>query len=608
MTVDEVRTKYIEFFKKSPRNHKEISPAPLVPVDDPSTLFTSSGMQQLVPYLLGESHPEGKRLVDSQPVFRAAGYNDDIEEVGDNRHLTYFEMLGNWSLGDYFKKEQLSWFYKFVTSELKLPKDRLQVSVFEGAKGVPKDVESAEIWKKIGIPEKRIVYYGVDKNWWSRSGPPDIMPAGEIGGPDSEMFYEFPDVEHSPKYGKECHPNCDCGRFLELGNSVFIQYRKKKDGSLEELPHKNVDFGGGLERFAAAIFRTPDLFQTDLFLPTIQIINEHIEIPYGDSDEKDKSIRIVADHLRGSVALISEGVIPSNKMQGYILRRLIRRSVFHFSLLKPETDSETLVRVAEGYKDMSESVSKNWNNICKILSEEGNRFSAALSRGMAKLSKALEKKVTINGKFAFDLYQTEGFPLELTLEVLKQNKIELSESDRKQFKQEFEKHRSLSRKTSAGVFRGGLADSSKEVTKLHTATHLLHASLRKVLGKTVEQKGSNVTAERLRFDFSNPDKLTDVQINKVEEIVNDQVSEDLSVICETKAYKQALDEGALAFFGERYKEKVKVYTIGKSKDDWFSKEVCGGPHVKSTSEIGRVRIKRQQKLGSGIIRLYATVE
>lgn len=604
MKADEIRKKYIKFFKDPPRNHKEIKPAPLVPENDPTTLFTSSGMQQLVPYLMGEPYPEGKRLVNSQPCFRS----QDIEEIGDNRHTTFFEMLGNWSLGDYFKEEQLAWFWDFLTKELGLPREKLYVTVFEGFDRIPKDEESARIWKRLGVAEDHIFYYGIDKNWWSRSGTPDKMPAGEIGGPDSEVFFDF-GTPHDVKLGRDCHPNCDCGRFLEIGNSVFIQYKKQKNGTLSALPQKNVDFGGGLERLVAAVNNNPDIFQIDLFKPAIRKIEEQTGVVYGDNREKDRSFRIVADHLRASVMLMNEGVAPGNKLQAYVLRRLIRRSVFHLQKITQEIDStRTLLDIASTYKTSYPFLKGNWEAVTSMLNEEVAKFNKALERGLRKLQVYLAKGQKVDGKFAFDLYQTEGFPLELTIEILKEEGQSLDKVGEEVFKKEFERHKELSRAGSLALFKGGLADSSRQTIRLHTATHLLHAALRRVLGDHVEQKGSNITRERLRFDFSHPQKLTDEELSRVEELINKVVDKDLPVTSETKSFKEAVKEGALAFFKERYGEKVKVYTIGDPRAGWFSKEVCGGPHVSRTKEVGHVKIIKQEKIGSGLVRIYATFD
>jgi alanyl-tRNA synthetase len=597
MTTKEIRQKYIEFFKK--RDHKEITPSPLVLENDPTTLFTSAGMQQLTPYLKGEKHPLGKKLVDIQPSIRM----QDLDEVADNRHFSFFEMLGNWSLGDYFKAEQLPWIWEFFTKEIGFDSEKLYVSVFEGGSGVSKDAESLEIWKKIGVPDERIFFYGEEKNWWSNSGTPDQMLPGDIGGPDSEVFYEL-GVPHDPKYGKFCHPNCECGKFLEIGNSVFIQYEKKKDGKLAELPQKNVDFGGGLERIAAATINDSDVFHIDLFSGVIKQIEEEVRSNYNADPQKDKSFRIIADHIRASVNMLAEGVVPSNKLHGYALRRLIRRAMFHFHLLGSGISGGAISHVAESLRKEYSSVDKNWAFIEENLNAEATRFESALKRGLAKLTKAVNEGVKVDGKFAFDLYQTEGFPLELTMEILKQNGMEFTPVEKNSFEAEFEKHKENSRSMSAGIFKGGLESKSDEtITKLHTTTHLLHAALRQVLGEHVSQKGSHITAERLRFDFSHKEKLTEGQLKDVEDLINDQITNKLPVSFEEMSLKDAVDSGALHFFAEKYGDNVKVYSIGS-----FSKEVCGGPHVDNTGEIGSVRIIKQEKIGSGIVRIYAALQ
>lgn len=560
MTTDEIRSAYLKFFKD--KGHAIIPAAPLVPPNDPTTLFTSSGMQQLVPYLKGEPHPMGKRLVDAQPCFRS----EDIDEVGDNRHTTFFEMLGNWSLGDYFKTEQLDWFWEFLTKILKLNKDRLYVTVFEGGSGVPKDEESFNIWKKIGLPESHIFYYPAEKNWWSRSGTPDKMPAGEIGGPDSEVFYEFNEVRHDPKFGKTCHSNCDCGRFLEIGNSVFMQYEKQADGSFKPLPKQNVDFGGGLERLAAACQNTPDIFQIDIFKPLMQAI-------------KTKSLadsRLIADHLRAATAMLNERVLPSNKKQGYVLRRLIRRAAIKLENPQTLTDYLGLLKTT--------TVSR------QILSEEITKFSRCLKEGL----KILYKAKKIDETLAFDIFQSYGLPFEVISAV---TKVKLNKD---KFDALFTKHSQQSRTASAGMFKAGLADHSAIVTKLHTTTHLLHTALRQVLGSHVRQEGSNITSERLRFDFSHPQALTPVEISKVEALINQKINQNLPVVRAILDKKTALQSGALAFFKETYPDKVSVYTIGN-----FSKELCSGPHVDSTAKIGSVKIIKQESIGAGQRRLYA---
>jgi len=517
-----------------------------------------------------------------------------MDEVGDNRHTTFFEMLGNWSLGNYFKEEQLSWFWEFLTKELDLSKEKLWVSVFEGTKDVPKDEESAKIWEKIGVPKERIHFYGVKENWWSRSGPPDKMPVGEIGGPDSEVFFEFTQIEHDPKYGKECHPNCGCGRFMEIGNSVFIEYIKKTDGQLEELPHKNVDFGGGLERMTAAANNNPDIFQIESLKKIISVIEKETGLKYGTSAKQDRSFRIIADHFRAAAKLFEEGVEPSNKLQGYVLRRLIRNAALRVRELSGDVSTTELsTKIIEKTNNASMSAK---------LGSEVNNFMKVLGKGVQLVTKNMKIQ-------PFDLYQTYGIPFEVAQEIFLNVRGEkLAKKDRIEFEIKLEKHQKLSKTASAGMFKGGLADSSVEVTRLHTATHLLHASLRKILGDHVQQKGSNITAERLRFDFTHTQKLTDSEVKKVEDMINEQIEKGLPIGFKTASLDQAKKDGALAFFGEKYDQKVKIYTVGDPKGGWFSKEVCGGPHVSSTSEIGRVKIFRQEKIGAGTMRLYVRAE
>ena len=544
-------------------------------------------MQPLVPYLMGEPHPKGKRLVDSQPSIRV----QDIEEVGDNRHTTFFEMLGNWSLGDYFKAEQLPWIWEFLTEELSLSKDRLWVSVFEGNKEVPRDEESAEIWKKLGIPESRIGYYPAKKNWWSRSGTPEQMPVGEIGGPDSEVFFDFGEDrkihENSPFKNEKCHPNCDCGRFLEIGNSVFIQYRKSESGELVELPQKNVDFGGGLERLVAAVNDDPDIFKIDLFKGVIKDIGDQQGISYGKYSDKDRSFRIAADHLRASAMLISSDVLPSNKGQGYILRRLIRRCVFHISKLRGSPQLPVIHSLDKFDYPLK---LRNWLEITKIVEEEAGKFSKTIERGMKLVDKVSP----------FNLFQTYGFPLELTEEILAEKGQKI---DKDEFKMEFEKHKNLSRTAGKGMFKGGLGGHSETEIKYHTATHLLHRALRNILGDHVHQAGSNINSDRLRFDFTHTAKLTEEEVEKVTNEVNSKVDDNLEVTREEMPKDKALKEGALAFFPERYPDNTSVYTIGP-RDGWYSKELCGGPHVTRTGEIGHVKIEKQESVAQGVRRVY----
>lgn len=574
------------------KNHQEVAPVGLIPKDE-TTLFTSSGMQQLVPYLKGKPHSQGKRLYNIQPCFRAV----DIEEVGDSRHTTFFEMMGNWSLGDYFKEEQLEWFYKFLTEIINLPPEKLFVTVFKGNKQVPKDEESALIWKKLGIPESRIFYYGVDKNWWSRSGTPNEMPVGEIGGPDSEVFYDF-GTPHDKKYGNNCHPNCDCGRFLEIGNSVFIQYRKKADGSLEELPQKNVDFGGGLERILAACANNPDIFQTDAFKEIITTIEKVSGKNYSQI-ESQFAMQIIADHIKASIFLITNGIKPSNKTQGYILRRLLRRAAVKLNSLEKITNEEDLLTVADSVLSAYDGIYFNKTKDKQLISSEiGSeifKFTQTLKQGLKIIDKTDSSK--INAKFAFDLFQSCGFPFEITQELMSQKGIKLNKEE---FDQEFKKHQNLSRTSSVGMFKSGLADSSEQVIKYHTATHLLLQALRDVLGSEVKQAGSNITSERLRFDFSYDKKPKEEEIKKIENIVNQKIKEALTVYFKTMSKNEAEKTGALASFSEKYGYKVKVYFIGD-----YSKELCNGPHVKNTSEIGSFKIIKVKKIGGNLMRIYA---
>lgn len=604
MTSSEIRRKFIEYYKE--RGHAVIPSAPLVPENDPTTLFTSSGMQPLIPYLLGSPHPLGKRLVDSQKSFRS----QDIEEVGDNRHTTFFEMLGNWSLGDYFKKEQLPWIFGFLTNELKLDPRRLYVSVFEGNESVPKDEESIAIWKSIfagvGIDAKegeRIFAYPAKKNWWSRSGEPDKMPVGEPGGPDSEVFFDF-GLPHDSKYGPVCHPNCDCGRFMEIANSVFMQYTKDAAGMIVELSQKNVDFGGGLERMCAAVSDNPDVFFIDTFAPLIGILEKTAGIRYGTNPDKTRAMRIIADHIRGAVMMMSEGVVPSNKGQGYILRRLIRRSLLYGRNLGVWKDRAFLVSmvepVAEVYADAYPAVSQKKDEIAVIIDDEAGRFGKTVDKGLTEM----EKMGELDGRKAFVLYETYGFPWELTEEMAREKGQTI---DRAQFEEEFRKHQALSRTAAAGMFKGGLADHSQETTKLHTATHLLHQALRTVLGTHVGQKGSNITVERLRFDFSHPGKMTEEEIREVEHIVNEAIKENLPVNFTVMDKKAALESGALGFFTEKYGDKVKVYTVGIPGKKWFSREICGGPHVAFTGELGHFTIIKEESASAGVRRIYARV-
>ncbi len=625
MTANEVRTAYLEFFKK--RNHTVIPRARIVPDNDPTTLFTGSGMQPLLPYLLGQQHPAGRRLADSQTCFRA----EDIDEVGDNRHTTFFEMLGNWSLGDYFKKEQLSWFFEFLVDAAGLDPRKLYVTVFIGdeSNSVPKDEESAGIWKQLfltkgikaemveigseadgyrkGMQGGRIFYYDASKNWWSRVGKPENMPAGEPGGPDSEVFYDF-GTPHDPTFGENCHPNCDCGRFLEIGNSVFMQYVKKEDGGFAELPQKNVDFGGGLERIAAASQDNPDIFRIDLMWPIIERLQQLSGKKYEDHVEAK---RIIADHMRSAVFMAADGVTPSNKTQGYILRRLLRRAIRHG--LELGIDSGLLENVADTvlnmYKEAYPELLEDKKTVVSVLAQEEKAFRQTLRKGLREFEKLV--KGQLDGAMVFRLFDTYGFPPELSLEEAKKRTIKVAEGWRETYDRELEEQRERSRSATAGIFKGGLAEHSEQTIKYHTATHLMYKALRLVLGEHVEQRGSNITNERLRFDFNHPAKLTPEEIQLVEGIVNEQIDKDLPVTWEEMPTKEALATGARGHFGEKYGETVKVYIMGP-KDNPYAMELCGGPHVEHTGVLGeggkRFKIIKEESSSAGIRRIKAILQ
>jgi len=618
MKFREIREKYLEFFKA--RKHAVIPSASLIPENDSSTLFIGSGMQPLVPYLLGEKHPCGKRLVNSQKCFRA----EDIAEVGDSRHTTFFEMLGNWSLGDYFKKEQLRWFFEFLTGELGLDPSRLYTTVFRGNSdiGIEKDEESVAIWKDLfkekgiegedvdfsedkGLSGGRIFYYDEKKNWWSRSGVPSKMPVGEPGGPDSEVFYDLgADLkkhENSLFKNQPCHLNCDCGRFVEIGNSVFMEYVKTESG-FEKLKQRNVDFGGGLERMAMVCQGKSNIFETDLFSSAIAGLEKLSEgKKYQDNV---KPFEIIIDHLRGAVFIMADckGVCPSNIEKGYVVRRLIRRAIRYGRMIgikKEMWASEIAKIIIDDYKEEYPELEQNKNFVEKQLKEEEEKFERALENGLKEFNK-IKGEGRISGKDAFNLYQTYGFPYEMTEELARENGLGV---DKNGFEEELKKHQELSRSTISGKFKSGLADTSRETTKFHTATHILLAALREVLGDSVFQKGSNITAERLRLDFSYPEKLTAEQIEKVQEIANKIIEDDLPVSCKELGLDEAKKQGAMGVFESKYGDKVNVYTIGKKKI--FSKEICGGPHVKRTGELGKIKIIKEESSSAGVRRIKA---
>lgn len=603
----ELRNKYSAFFEKN--RHVEVPPISLVPQNDPTTLFTGSGMQQLVPYLLGEIHPLGNRLYNIQPCIRA----QDIEEVGDNRHDTFFEMMGNWSLGDYFKKDQLNNLFTFLTDSkvgLGLDPERLYVTAFEGNESAPQDADSIAIWQdifekagiKAGIGE-RIFLYGAEKNWWSRAGVPENMPAGEPGGPDSEVFYRF-DVEHDPAFGKDCHPNCDCGRFMEIGNSVFMQYKKEQDGSFSELPKMNVDFGGGLERLLAAANNDPDIFKTDVFSEIIKGVEEATGISY-EKEESKSAMRIIADHLKTATVIIKDGITPSNKEQGYILRRLLRRALVKVRALNNgfsiESISPIIEKVLETYDGIYFEMKSDKESIIPVVTQEIMKFKNSLEKGLHEIEKLNE----VSAKQAFDLYQSYGFPLEITQEILEERGQKI---DRAAWKEEVEKHREKSRSSAQDKFKGGLADHSEQTVKYHTATHLIHQALFDTVGDSVRQEGSNITAERLRFDFYSANAPTDDIKQQIEEIVNGKIQEKLPVQKVVLPKNEAEKIGARSFFKEKYPDQVNVYFIGADEEhikDAYSKEFCGGPHVTNTSEIGHITIEKLKKIGSNMYRIYA---
>ena len=584
MKAIEIREKYLNFFKE--HGHKVIPSAPLIPENDPSVLFTTAGMQPLVPYLLGEKHPEGKRITDYQKCLRT----NDIEEVGDNRHLTYFEMLGNWSLGDYFKEESIKMSFDFLTKELQIPVEKLSVTCFAGDEDCPKDEVSANAWKEVGIPEERIYFYGKDDNWWI---------AGEEGpcGPDTEMFYDT----GKPACGPNCDPSCDCGKYVEIWNNVFMEFFKHPDGTYTKLEQKNVDTGLGLERMTMLLQGKETPYEIELFSPVMDRLKELTRV------DNINSRRIVAEHLRSSMMIICDGGRPSNIERGYILRRLIRRMTRHLRKLEINLDEiGNLVDIyVETLKEMYPELVTNKNTIKEVLIEEKNKFVKTLENGEREFNKAVEKakkegKTKIDGQTVFNLYETYGFPQEITVELAKEQGMEV---ELEQFDKLFKEHQEKSRLGSEQKFKGGLAEQNEKTIAYHTATHLLHKALKIVLGDHVAQKGSNITTERLRFDFSHPQKVTPEELKKVEDIVNEQIQRDLPVVCEEMSLEEAKKSGAIGLFENKYGEKVKVYTIGD-----FSKEICGGPHVKHTAQLGKFKIKKEEASSSGVRRIKAVLE
>ncbi len=657
---NDIRKKYLEFMERN--GHARIPSSALVPENDPTTLFTGSGMQPLIPYLMGESHPMGKRLVNSQKCFRA----NDIEEVGDNRHTTFFEMLGNWSLGDYFKAEQLRWFFSFLVDEVGLDPTRIYVTVFAGDEslGIPRDDESVTIWQtlfaergveakavhigseengyRVGMQDGRIFYYDSAKNWWSRSGKPEQMPIGEIGGPDSEVFYDFgPEFATHPTFkNMSAHPNSDSGQFLEIGNSVFIEYVKQPNGSFTKLPQRNVDFGGGLERIAAARNSHPDVFKVDLLAHVVAEIATMTGKTYED---QLIAFRVITDHIRGAVFMIGDGVLPSNDQQGYFVRRLLRRAVrYADSLGLPAGKFPRLAQsVIAIYESHYPKLRMQAAIITDTIAREESQFRITLAEGLRQFNRVslqinltsqeqpdethtipikkgdkivyvsansqVQGVKTISGKTAFDLFTTYGFPIELTEEIAQERKLMV---DRKEYERLMAEHRALSRGGAEQKFKGGLADHSEKVVAYHTATHLLLAGLRRELGDHIHQAGSNITGERLRFDFTHPEKIDSEVLARVESFVNEAIMNRAEVSIETipkaKAEADPTIEGS---FWDRYPDEVKVYTITGSDGTIYSRELCGGPHVNDTSVIsGTFKITKEESSAAGIRRIKAILE
>lgn len=614
MSPNEVRNIYLDFFKA--RGHAIIPSASLIPENDPTVLFTTAGMHPLVPFLLGEPHPEGKRLADAQKCIRTG----DIEEVGDFSHLTFFEMLGNWSLGDYFKEDTIAWSYELLTGKegFGLDPERLFVTVFEGDDDAPRDDVSIGIWqeqfRKAGIDAKvgeRIFLYPKSENWWG--------PAGQTGpcGPDSEMFYDLigdgKPTEHAPGWteGGACHPNCACGRFVEIWNDVFMEYFKTPEGMYETLEQKNVDTGMGFERMVMVLEGKKTVFDTSLFASIIAEVESLSGTRYDDSSEASRAIRIIADHIRTAVFILGDpqGVVPSNVDQGYVLRRIIRRAVRMGKQIGIDSAFTTAVaeRVIEDYKDAYPELETNRQRIMDALAREEEKFSATLERGLKEVKKVAERHADadrIPANEAFTLYESYGFPKELTEEVTGKRVDEAG------WVEAMKRHQELSRKGAEKKFAGGLADDSEEVLRLHTATHLLHTALRTVLGDHVEQRGSNITKERLRFDFSHGEKMTPEQKDEVQRLVNEQIEKDLPVRFETMSVDEAKSQGVIGLFDDKYAalgNKVKVYFVGDEERGYFSKEICGGPHVAHTGVLGSFRIKKEEASSAGVRRIKATV-
>lgn len=628
MNAQDIRNEYLKFFAE--RQHAVVKRAPLVLTGDPTTLFTGSGMQPMIPYLLGEPHPQGKRIADSQTCLRA----QDIDDIGDNRHTTFFEMLGNWSMGDYFKEQQVEWMFEFLDSVVGLDMSRLYVTCFIGAPeyGIAKDTEAADIWKRlfeakglssgeaeIGSEEEgyargikageRIFYYDGSKNWWSRNGKPETTPIGDPCGPDSEMFYDF-GTPHDPSYGEFCHPNCDCGRFMEIGNNVFMAYRKVAEGKFEPLEQPNIDHGSGLERIAAAKQGDPDVFKISLMWPVIEKLQTLSGKKY---DSHTESMRVIADHLRAATFLAVDGCVPSNKEQGYVMRRLLRRAIrYSFDLgIEQNFLQEVVPVIADMYEADFPEVKAQRDEVIAVLVKEEKVFRQTLRKGLAQLTKFAKEGLT--GAELFTLYDTFGFPVELSTEEAFKQEIQLSDNWRQEFDDKMAEQRARSQTAAKGIFKGGLGGQTLQHKKYHTATHLMYQALRDVLGNHVVQRGSNITEERLRFDFSHPEKVTREQLDEVERIVNEQIAKDLKVSFAEYPTDVAINEkGALGQFGDRYGETVKVYQmIADDADRPYSFEICGGPHVDHTHELcedGKTfKITKEEASSAGVRRIKAVL-
>jgi len=626
MNTQEIRNAYLRFFEE--RGHKVITRAPLVLLNDPTTLFTGSGMQPMIPYLLGQAHPDGMRITDSQTCLRA----QDIDDIGDNRHTTFFEMLGNWSMGDYFKEQQIEWMFEFLSDVVGLDMSKVYVTCFMGDEryGIPKDTEAANVWAKlfaakgisngqadIGSEEtgyargthdgERIFYYDGSKNWWNRGKTgPDTTPIGDPCGPDSEMFYDF-GTPHNPEFGEFCHPNCDCGRFMEIGNNVFMAYKKVGDGQFEELENKNVDHGSGLERIAAAKLNSPDVFKISLMLPIVQKLEKLSGKNY---DSHTESMRVIADHLRAATFLAVDGCTPSNKEQGYVMRRLLRRAIrFSFDLgIEQNFLQEIVPVIADLYVNDFPEVKEHRDAVIAVLVKEEKAFRQTLRKGLKELEKF--KNQTIAGEQLFTLYDTYGFPVELSTEEAFKQSITVSPSWREEFDTKMEEQRNRSRTATKGEFKGGLGGQDLIHKKYHTATHLLQSALREIFGSELRQHGSNITEERLRFDFNIDRKMTPEEIARAEELVNGWIAEDLPVSFKQYPTQVALDMGAIGPFGERYGEEVKVYQMGEG-NHVASLEICGGPHVDHTGQLAeggkKFKITKEEASSAGIRRIKAVL-